>query len=617
MKKTALLLALSALLGAQNLQTTLNEVLETNPTILERLKNYNAYKEDIDVAKSGYYPKLDLKLGAGYESTTRTNAAGDYRTYIKADGTTGAVNNLGYHVYQNSLVYTHNIFEGFGTKYDVLAQKYRAVSAAYSYIEQVNQVSYDAVYAYLEYLKNKELLKTAQDNVKIDEKILAKVKKLYKSGLTTLSEVNKIESSLALARANLVVQENSLLDASYTLQKVLGRHLAASELQKVELDIVLPKTKEEAIEMAFANNPSLLITNYNIKLAEASYKKSQSAFYPKVDVELSANYNKNLSAVAGKDDSYRGMVYLSYNLFNGFSDEANKQKSISIIYQENENRNKIKRDIVEKINLAWAANEKLQQQLDHLKEYTKFSMKTLKLYAKEYDLGRRSLLDLLVAQNDFINSKAQIITVEYALLESKFRILDATGTLVQSVMGDTQNIYANVDLAGGNKVAKKDTLPVRYDADNDLIVNAKDICDNSLLQNVQDIYGCKNPNENATMIKRYNWFLYEDDHKYLFDEKPYNEKALAALKKTIDEISYFGYKDLKIEIFGNAFDETKTKEELTQLSKERAEFVKKLFIDAGAKEKNITLHANANTAPLFSNDDYRNNRVDIIIKKLK
>ena len=69
MKKTLLLsLSLIISLNAQNLKTTVKEVLSTNPIILERLKNYNATKEDITDAKAGYYPKLDLSIGIGLEN---------------------------------------------------------------------------------------------------------------------------------------------------------------------------------------------------------------------------------------------------------------------------------------------------------------------------------------------------------------------------------------------------------------------------------------------------------------------------------------------------------------------------------------------------------------------
>ena len=156
--------------------------------------------------------------------------------------------------------------------------------------------------------------------------------------------------------------------------------------------------------------------------------------------------NKNLSAIQGDENRFRAMAYLSYNLFNGFSDTANLQKTKSAIYQERETQRGVKRQIVEGLNLAWAANTKLTEQLVYLVEYKDFSYKTLSLYSKEYDLGRRSLLDLLSAQNDYIKSKAQIISTEYSLLYAKYRILDAMGLLVPSILEDETLVYSKVEL---------------------------------------------------------------------------------------------------------------------------------------------------------------------------
>lgn len=431
LKNIMLLSLLGTAMFAETLQESLTEVLQTNPLIQERLKNYEATKQDITSAESGYYPKLDLKLGAGQENIKRVSQTTDYS------------------VYKTSLNYTHNIFNGFGTTSLVQEQEYKTVSAAYSYVEKVNTTATELTNTYLEVLKNKELLGTAKENVAIDQEIFNKVKKLYKAGLTTLSEVKKIESSLALAKSNLVVQENNLLNASYNLQKVLGHELKADAMQKPTLDAtLLPATQEEALTFALKHNPSLLANEYNIKVAKATNKEKKANYYPKIDLQLSQAYNHNVSQIKGKDDEFRAMAYVSYNLFNGFNDKAAIEKSYTQVAQQFENKQNTKREIVQSLNLSWAAKEKLQEQLVHLKEYKKFSNKTLVLYSKEYDLGRRSLLDLLSAQNDFIRSKAQIITTEYSILYAEYKILNAMGILVRTIMHDDKLVYSTVDLAG-------------------------------------------------------------------------------------------------------------------------------------------------------------------------
>jgi adhesin transport system outer membrane protein len=79
MKKYVLFVFVVSSLCAQTLKDTVGEVISTNPVILERLKNYNALKEGITGAKAGYYPKVDLNLGAGHEHTDKKKSAKCFR----------------------------------------------------------------------------------------------------------------------------------------------------------------------------------------------------------------------------------------------------------------------------------------------------------------------------------------------------------------------------------------------------------------------------------------------------------------------------------------------------------------------------------------------------------
>ena len=615
------LLTISLNAHTQSLKNTILETLNTNPMILERLKSYNLTKEDIDTAKADYYPKLDLSLGMGIEKTKKTDSPVNNDTSVSFD------------VYQTSLTYTQNIFKGFQTKYQIISQENRTLSSSYSYIEKVNSISFNVVQNYIEIMRNKELLEIKKENVSIDEDIFVKVQKLYDSGLTNLSEVNKIESSLALAKSNKIVQENTLLDATYHMQKDLGYYPDIQSMTKPELNITLPDNLQDAISYALQNNPSLLISNYNIKLAEASYKSSKSSLYPEINVELSQTINRNLNGVETKNDVFKAMVFLNYNIFNGLRDSVAIQKGISSIHSEIQSKESIKDQIIEELSLAWIAYEKLNQQLVHLQKYKDFSFQTLTLYSKEYDLGRRSLLDLLSAQNDFIGSKSQIINANYDILFAKYRILNSLGTLVSTLIGDTDFIYSKVNLKDNN--AKLDTLPVNLDDDNDLINNDNDLCRNSISTDTKDKFGCKFTDDNIIEIERFSGFLFSKDDNNITDKstfkietivpqvKAYNRKEHNISKETkfqveslIQQIKPYGLNNIQVEIIGNATYDDLSEKRLLEVSKQRAIRVKNIFLKEGMSEKNIKITAKADRSKRFFNDEVQNNRVDIIIKKL-
>ncbi len=481
---------LSSSLFSLTLQESVAEVMSTNPIVSERLRNYRATQQDLSVAESEYYPSVDFRASLGY------NNGGSIKDSNNGSWNHQAVDSQ-YNNYETSLILTQNLFEGFSTMSKVDYQEARILAAAYNYVEKSNDIAFQMTNAYLNVVRSYELLQTARENVQINEDIYNNVKDLFDSGLTTDSEVKKIESALSLARSNLTVQKNNSRDTEYTFRRVLGRMPNVAQMSRPELNISMPDNIEKAALYAINHNPSLLVSRYNIKGAQALHKQTQKDFYPKLDLELAQNFNdhsldKQINGYNQVDDRFSARLVLSYNLFRGGADSAAAQREISKINQEIEIKRDLKRQVIEGLDLSWNAYEMIALQLKDLKDYSKFSEKTLDLYNEEYDLGRRSLLDLLTAQNDVINSRAQIITAEYEHLLAQYRILDAMGLLPMAIVGDTQEFNSKVNLyTDGAAHEILDSIPVKLDVDADNIVDNQDLCDNSLLENNIMPYGCK------------------------------------------------------------------------------------------------------------------------------
>jgi len=445
MKLRTLLIPIVCTVGMSNsqaasLKSVVSDVLNTNPTVIERLKNYKATREEIDIAQSGYYPTLDIQSSVGKKYTGRISNDVAKETYD---------------VFQNSLILRQNIFKGFGTEEQVNYQKMRTLAASYSYLERANDITLQAIKVYLDLFKEQELLQNSKINVDHNEKLYTKVRKAHNAGLTTLSEVSKIQSSLSLAKSNMMVQKNRLANAKFNFRKVTGHLISLKSMQKVRFNLDLPKSLRKATAYALEYNPSLLVGKYNIKSAEALYRESRSAFFPKVDLEITGNYNDNFNEFYGDDDRIQGMVVVSYNLFNGGADEATRRNKLSRLSQEVEVTNDLKRQVVEGMDLSWSAYKLALDQLPFLREYKKQSNDTLKLYSKEYELGERSLLDLLATENDLKRANDELITAKYSLLFSKYRIIDAMGLTMASIMGDTKKYYQRVGIQKKSVSAKK------------------------------------------------------------------------------------------------------------------------------------------------------------------
>jgi len=431
-------------LFALNLQEAMLETMQTNPLIQERVKHYNATREDVTIAKSGWLPKLDYLGGIGREWGKNLYTDRDWSDY---------------RIYENTLLLTQNIFNGWSTTHQISTQEARLMASAYNYIEVVNDTGFRLVNYYLEVVKNRELLKIAEENIRINEEIYNKVDKLYQGGLTTKSEMEKAAASLALARSNHVVQQNNLRDAVFQFKYFYGQKVDPAALEIPDLALPLPESYEKGRAFAFSNNPSILVQRYNIKVAQEDYEEKKSRYYPSVDIRARSSWNYNMGGERdGHDDRYRVTAAVTYNLFNGFADQAAIQKGVSKVHQEVMLKQDLMRKTEESFDLSWVAYRHLKTKLQHLQEYKVHAVNTLRLYAKEYEMGRRSLLDLLSAQNDLINAKSQIVTTRYNYLFAKYRILDAMGTMVPVIVGQSKSYYARVGLGPEDK-SKQDTLP--------------------------------------------------------------------------------------------------------------------------------------------------------------
>lgn len=474
--------------SALTLKESVVGVLETSPVVQERLKNYRVTQQDLNIAESEYYPQVDVRVAVGGTHAGEFKDAGNK----DFDHTVTAAT---YTTYESSLTFTQNIFNGFGTIHKVDYEEARILAAAYKYLEVANDTAFKMTGAYIDVLKSKELIQTAEENVQINENIYEKVRDLFDSGLTTDSEVKKIQATLSLARSNLTVQVNNARDFEFKFRRIFGRLPEVGTFEKPDFNVKLPESIERAALYAIENNPTILVSRYNVKGSQALYKQRQKEYYPKIDFEASQTYNDNDEAGNGfdvPDDRFKAQVVLTYNLFRGGADKAEVQKNVSKINQEIEIQRDKRRQIIEGLDLSWSANEMLEKQLVDLKDYSEFAEKTLELYKEEYDLGRRSLLDLLSAQNDVINSRSEIIKAEYDQLFAKYRILDAMGLLVVSVNGSADEFSSKVNLYADNNAHEVlDTIPVVLDSDNDKIADDIDLCANSLNENNIMPYGCK------------------------------------------------------------------------------------------------------------------------------
>lgn len=422
---------------AIELNETVEDAILHNPQLREQVKAYRAIEAELDGAKGSWRPTIDLSAGIGYEEVY-TEDNGTVTRDTTDDGLTRR---------EASIRLTQNLFEGFGTENEIKRQQHRLDAAAYQVEATANQIALDMTEAYINLIKEKEFVTLAEDNVETHQKILDQITQRREAGIGNQVEVDQAKARLALAQSNLMAAKNNYSDVLSRFQRVLGR-FPDSELIAPNFETELPKTVEEAVDIALLNHPTILSASADIAEAQAQYDASESSYYPRIDLEIEKTYDHNIAGVEGRNEDFQAMLRMRYNLYNGGKDKAERRRTNSAMHQAIEIRNNSRRQAIENLRYAWNAHQYVGAQLDYIQAHIKMTRDTLEGYRQQFSLGRRSLLDLLNTEDEYINALRTLVTSENEYKLAEYRILNGMGTLldtleVQVDMAQSENDYSN------------------------------------------------------------------------------------------------------------------------------------------------------------------------------
>lgn len=468
-------------LFAITLEQSVVETIQTNPIIQEKLRIYRAAQQDLKIVESDYYPKLDLQAHYNFNSSTE----------IIKD--TKSPNAKDYNSYGVSLILSHNIFGGFESAHKTKYQEAKILVEAYNYLDALNYVVLNMTKAYINVIRYDEEVKIFMKHVHLYENILDETSYLYKKSKVNSYEVNKASAALALARVMLKEKIDQVENAKSIYRTYLGRMPIVSEMKMLSYQLDIPRNLQSASLYAINNNPSLLAFTYKVKTIQELKKQYEKDFYPKIDVQFEQQIMDvdSPNSYDVEDDRFRAMFTLNYNLYNGEKDTAQAQKHISLINKTIERKRTLKRKLIESLDIAWHNFKTAKSKLQDLQAYKDFANKAYKDCKVQYKKGKKSLLELLMAQKDYTDATLAFHDLKYNSILAQYNILYSMGTLASNIVGQHTNFGEIVNLYTAKKAHFiLDTETVKLDVDNDNISDNKDLCDNSILQNNIMPYGC-------------------------------------------------------------------------------------------------------------------------------
>lgn len=386
-----------------------------NPEYGTAAQDTYAAKEVLFQAKGLNLPSIEIGAEAGPEYTNSAFIQSQELWHSRA-----------------SLSVSQLLFDGLGTKSQVDKQKSRLESSVKHAGEVAENAGMDTVEAYLNVMRQRELLATSRKNVEEHTKILDMIEAGAQAGTVTQGDVAQVRARLAQARATTASAEENLRRAESAFAQKTGSMPGNLSLPDVPRD-KLTNNIEDAVHIALTYNPTLAVATSDIKVFEADELGAKSLFYPRVDLQANASTGANISGVAGNDERRSVLTVMRWNLYRGGSDIARKRETLYRTASAKQRRLITMRQVEKETRDIWAAMTAAGDRLKQFQDQVQANEKVVSVYLDQFSISRRSLLDVLDAQNELFVSRSNVLNSDFAQKFAVFQLLALQGKLLDTL----------------------------------------------------------------------------------------------------------------------------------------------------------------------------------------
>lgn len=394
----------------------------SNPDVQARWHGYHAATSAQDVARGGYLPQVDLNASAGHRWRKDPHDTKDDWNYSGA-----------------ALELNQMIYDGFATSSEVRRMGYNRLVRYYELLDASENAGLEVVRAHADVERQRELVEHAKENYAAHKQIYDQINNRTTAGVSRRVDLDQAAGRLALAESNLLTEVSNLHDVSARYQRLVG-DLPAGRLPPLAGslgNVPLPENVVSALHEAYVSNPGFNAAIENVRANVAQRDVARSAFHPKLNLHASTGINHNIN---NDEDDLKGNrreslveLLFSFNIFRGGSDQARIRQAGQEVDQAKDLREKACRDLRQTLTIAYQDTRSLVEKLGYLDTHQSAIAKTREAYHRQFEIGQRTLLDLLDSENEYFDARRAYTAARYDLLVAQARTLAGTGQLLHTL----------------------------------------------------------------------------------------------------------------------------------------------------------------------------------------
>jgi adhesin transport system outer membrane protein len=375
-----------------------------------------AAQEQTRVAKGGYLPRIDVEAGVGKESN-------DYPEWDQNDFSRDRV----------SFSLNQMLYDGFLTRNEVRRLDLAARTRYYEVLNASEVQTALTARTYYDVLRHRALVDLSQENYATHRMIYEQIERRVKAGISRRVDLEQAAGRLALAESNLLTDVTNLYDVGMRYQRVVGE-APAPALEEPEITPnLLPATLKETLANAYVRSPLMNAAIANVWSANAAVDVQKSSMLPRIDVRARQDVWHDKDNIDGRTEEGVVELVMTYNIYNGGSDAAEKRRLLQKSNQAVDLRVKTCRDIRQEVSIAYNDLHQIEEQKIYLDRHQLSIAKAREAYRRQFDIGQRTLLDMLDTENEYYEARRAYINAERDQQVAYSRALAGIGGLVEAL----------------------------------------------------------------------------------------------------------------------------------------------------------------------------------------
>ncbi|WP_315920170.1 TolC family outer membrane protein [Mesorhizobium sp. SP-1A] len=408
--------------SAETIQGALAKAYKNNSTVNAARAGVRVTDESVAIAKSGYRPTIAGSASIDYSVT-------------KQNGTTRLTQgNFGVQINQT-------LFDGFQTKNNVAAAEANVFASQESLRNSEENTLFTAAQAYMNVIHDRQVAKLTEQNLKFLTEQARAARSRFEVGEGTRTDVAQADASRSGAIAQLSAARAQAKASEATYHQIVGEEpgtlKAASPLAKL-----LPSSLDSAFAIAQNEHPAILATQHLVDAAGFTVKSAEGALLPQVTASAGVSQQYGSASGVGADrlntgDSTSANIgaTLTIPIYSGGRTSAQIRQSKEQLGQARIQVDVSRDQVRNAVAAAWTSYTAAREGVDANRALVSAAQLALNGVIEERNVGQRTTLDVLNAQNDVVNAQINLASSERDVVLASYAILQAMGRLSTDRLG--------------------------------------------------------------------------------------------------------------------------------------------------------------------------------------